>query len=162
MKNLVWGNKIVEWPSSPESLESVQCSLWIFVHHFEFSLKKCLPSSPAFARGGGRGCKDKLLRYLRISRKNTGEIARNAKSYSKRSNLLEIGEVATKLPSNLWKARTRSPSNGLVFWSRGLPLKIKPESMGAPGGCTTCYLSDFNETWPVIYPSRWDLGHTHW
>ena len=42
----------------------------------------------------------------------------------------------------------------LVFWSRDLPLKIKPESTGAPGRGTTCYLSDFNETWLVIYPSR--------
>ena len=26
---------------------------------------------------------------------------------------------------------------------------IKSESMGAPGRCATCCLSDFNETWPV-------------
>ena len=27
--------------------------------------------------------------------------------------------------------------------------EIKSESMGAPGRCATCDLSDFNETWPV-------------
>ena len=27
--------------------------------------------------------------------------------------------------------------------------RIKSESMGAPGRCATCYLSDFNETWSV-------------
>ena len=32
------------------------------------------------------------------------EIAQNAKSCSKRKKLLEIREVAKKLPSNLWKA----------------------------------------------------------
>ena len=26
---------------------------------------------------------------------------------------------------------------------------FKSESMGAPGRCATCYLSDFDETWPV-------------
>ena len=26
--------------------------------------------------------------------------------------------------------------------------KIKSESMGAPGRCATCHLSDFSETWP--------------
>ena len=28
-------------------------------------------------------------------------------------------------------------------------LVLKSESMGAPGRCATCYLTDFNETWPV-------------
>ena len=27
--------------------------------------------------------------------------------------------------------------------------QLKSESMGAPGRCATCYLSDFDETWPV-------------
>ena len=27
--------------------------------------------------------------------------------------------------------------------------EIKSESMGGPGRCATCDLSDFNETWPV-------------
>ena len=27
--------------------------------------------------------------------------------------------------------------------------EFKSESMGAPARCATCYLSDFNETWPV-------------
>ena len=30
-----------------------------------------------------------------------------------------------------------------------LEKTFKSESMGAPGRCATCYLSDFNETWPV-------------
>ena len=29
------------------------------------------------------------------------------------------------------------------------PQLIKSESMGAPGRCATCHLSDFAETWPV-------------
>ena len=28
-------------------------------------------------------------------------------------------------------------------------IEIKSESMGAPGRRATCYLSDFDETWPV-------------
>ena len=41
-------------------------------------------------------------RFFRIGRKL--EIAQNLKSCSKRKKLLEIREVAKKLPSNLWKA----------------------------------------------------------
>ena len=35
-----------------------------------------------------------------------------------------------------------------------LGMTVKSESMSAPGRCATCYLSDFNETWPVkrFYP----------
>ena len=39
----------------------------------------------------------------------------------------------------------------LFFMSKNDPRYggVKSESMGAPGRCATCYLSDFNETWPV-------------
>ena len=39
--------------------------------------------------------------------KITREIPQNSKSCSKRKNLLEIREVAKKLPSNLWKALSK-------------------------------------------------------
>ena len=39
-------------------------------------------------------------------------------------------------------------SVAVLLYERKMCL-IKSESMGAPGRCATCYLSDFNETWPV-------------
>ena len=43
------------------------------------------------------------------------EIAQNAKSCSKRKKLLEIREVAKKLPSNLWKALTAKLNSFAYF-----------------------------------------------
>ena len=42
---------------------------------------------------------------------------------------------------------TDATNYGLTRGSSG--VVFKSESMGAPGRCATCHLSDFAETWPV-------------
>ena len=119
-----------ERPSSPKRLGSVEC-MCIIVCHFYIFFKKPLIWQPGCMylsliicpRGKklllfhGKFTKFETLRNtvsmakrekescsgnLRICRKL--EIAHCAKSCSKRKNLLEIREVAKKLPSNFWKA----------------------------------------------------------
>ena len=51
----------------------------------------------------------------------------------------------------LWEKEEEPEKNVLLKCVVIISLIVcnKSESMGAPGRCATCYLSDFDETWPV-------------
>ena len=93
------------------------------------------------------------------------EIAQNAKSCSKRKKLLEIREVAKKLPSNLWKALASFPSLWLPPSSPSLPLhrvfyQCDQWSLKGFCFCGVGFHSNLPSTFPSVRnpPSLWGPG----
>ena len=129
VKILVWANKIVavvvktsnhfcppfwifpkkSWPSSPAAC--ILCPAFLRQEWAGIRLlfhRKVINCPPIHCEIWIKGQvkHQKLLWYIRIDRKL--EIAQNAispKSWAKPKNLLEIREVAKKLPSNCWNPR---------------------------------------------------------